>query len=117
MSDDICKHGWSRRFCEQCSQARIIASLKGPGDKGMLANPPDDLVERVGRELARTGYAFAGIDLTDPYTADADYWNSQARAAIAALNAWPGVTTTSWFENGIRKAVLNIPLPQEARDE
>lgn len=83
MSDDICKHGWSRRFCEQCSQARIIASLKGPGDKGMLANPPDDLVERVGRELARTGYAFAGIDLTDPYTADADYWNSQARAAIA----------------------------------
>jgi hypothetical protein len=43
----------------------------------------DDLVERVGRELARTGYAFAGIDLTDPYTADADYWNSQARAAIA----------------------------------
>ena len=45
----------------------------------------DDLVERVGRELARTGYAFAGIDLTDPYTADADYWNSQARAAIAVL--------------------------------
>lgn len=43
----------------------------------------DDLVERVGRDLARTGYAFAGIDLTDPYTADADYWNSQARAAIA----------------------------------
>ena len=45
----------------------------------------DDLVERVGRELARTGYAFAGIDLTDPYTADADYWNSQARAAIAVV--------------------------------
>lgn len=45
----------------------------------------NDLVERVGRELARTGYAFAGIDLTDPYTADADYWNSQARAAIAVV--------------------------------
>ena len=43
----------------------------------------DDLVERVGRELARTGYAFAGVDLTDPYTADADYWNDYARAAIA----------------------------------
>ena len=38
-------------------------------------------------------------------------------AIAAALNAWPGVTTTSWFENSVRKAVLNIPLPQEARDE
>lgn len=41
-----------------------------------------------------------------------------ARAAIvAALNAWPGVTTTSWFENSVRKAVLNIPLPQEVSDD
>lgn len=38
-------------------------------------------------------------------------------AIAAALNAWPGVTTTSWFENSVRKAVLNIPLPLEARDE
>ena len=32
-------------------------------------------------------------------------------AAEALLAAWPGVTTTSWFENSTRKAVLNIPLP------
>ena len=38
-------------------------------------------------------------------------------AIAAALNAWPGVTTTSWFENSVRKAVLNIPLPQDASDE
>ena len=38
-------------------------------------------------------------------------------AIAAALNAWPGVTTTSWFENSVRKAVLNVPLPQGARDE
>ena len=34
-----------------------------------------------------------------------------------AINAWPNVTTTSWFENGVRKAVLNIPLPQEKSGE
>ena len=38
-------------------------------------------------------------------------------AIAAALNAWPGVTTTSWFENGVRKAVMNIPLPQDVSDE
>ena len=36
-------------------------------------------------------------------------------AIAAALNAWPGVTTTSWFENSVRKAVLNIPLPQKEK--
>ena len=40
-----------------------------------------------------------------------------ARASIAAaLSAWPNVTTTSWFENSVRKAVLNIPLPQESNN-
>ena len=38
-------------------------------------------------------------------------------AIAAALNAWPGVTTTSWFENGVRKAVMSIPLPQDVSDE
>ena len=38
-------------------------------------------------------------------------------AAEALLSEWPGVTTTSWFENSTRKAVLNLPLPQESRDE
>lgn len=45
-----------------------------------------------------------------------DEMNS-AHAIAAALNAWFGATTTSWFENGTRKAVLNIPLPLEPRDE
>ena len=58
--------------------------------------------------------AFALLDIYTLWLGDTD----QARAAIAAaLNAWPNVTTTSWFENGIRKAVLNIPLPQEVSDE
>ena len=38
-------------------------------------------------------------------------------AAEALLNAWPGATTTSWFENSTRKAALNLPLPQESRDD
>ena len=71
MSDDICKHGWSRRFCEQCSQARIIASLKGPGDKGMLANPPDDLVERA-RTAAEKVYG-------------TQFFNVEIEAAIAVV--------------------------------
>ena len=37
MSDILCKHGWSRRFCEPCSTAAFIASFKRPGDGGMLA--------------------------------------------------------------------------------
>ena len=61
----------------------------------------DDLVERVGRELARTGYAFAVRHLTDPYTDDADYWNSQARAAIAvvleaAAKVCDGIESETW---------------------
>ena len=38
-------------------------------------------------------------------------------AIAAALAAWPNATITSWFENGVRKAVLNIPLPLEGSDE
>lgn len=53
---------------------------------------------------------FALLDIYTLWLGDTD----QARAAIAAaLSAWPGVTTTSWFEGSTRKAVLNIPLPQE----
>lgn len=68
----------------------------------------NDLVERVARALVSPK--------ADP--SDWRFWTDEARAAIAAaLNAWPNVTTTSWFENGVRKAVLNIPLPQEVSDE
>jgi hypothetical protein len=47
------------------------------------ASAHDELVEKVARALAKAGYAFAGIELTDPYSADADYWNNQTRAALA----------------------------------
>ena len=51
------------------------------------------------------------------YEPEKDQFRREARASIAAaLKAWPGVTTTSWFENGVRKAALNIPLPQEPSD-
>lgn len=73
---------------------------------------PDEVVERVEAVIARQ------MMKTVPYDPGDRMYLSVARAAIAAaLNAWPGVTTTSWFENSVRKAVLNIPLPQEARDE
>jgi hypothetical protein len=45
----------------------------------------DALVEKVGRALAENAYAQTGITLTDPYTPDADHWNSQATAAIALI--------------------------------
>ena len=45
------------------------------------------LVEKVGRALAENAYAQTGITLTDPYTSDADYWNSQAAAAIDLIRA------------------------------
>ena len=52
------------------------------------------------------------------YEPEKEQFRREARASIiAALQAWPGVTTTSWFENSVRKAVLNIPLPQEVSDE
>ena len=38
-------------------------------------------------------------------------------AIAASLAAWPNVTTTSWFENGVRKAAMTLPLPLEASDE
>ena len=66
---------------------------------------PDEVVE-----AARAAYR-EGFEQLDSH-------EKIMRAAIAAaLSAWPNVTTTSWFENGVRKAVLNIPLPQEVSDE
>ena len=41
------------------------------------------LVEKVARELAENGYAQSNIKLADPYTADAEFWNAQATAALA----------------------------------
>ena len=53
---------------------------------------PRETLEAAARAMAKAGYGFAGIELTDPYTADAEYWDHTARAAcLAMLKAWPGM--------------------------
>ena len=74
---------------------------------------PDEVVEAA----ARAAWKLKDQRLWEILKATQPNWQDEARASIAAaLNAWPGVTTTSWFENGVRKAALNIPLPQEPSD-
>ena len=46
-------------------------------------------------------------------TMETEFHLSWARSIAAALSAWPGVTTTSWFQDSGFKAALNLPLPQE----
>ena len=81
---------------------------------------PDEVVEAAASDIVQTlqsiasenGLTMAGIEEA------MDGFREVARASIvAALNAWPNVMTTSWFENSVRKAVLNIPLPPEASDD
>lgn len=80
---------------------------------------PPEAVEAAARALYEAWCAFHGVTETSRPWEDIDDDDeernacvAEARAAIrAALESWPGVTTTSWFENGVRKAVLNIPLP------
>ena len=75
---------------------------------------PDEVVEAA----ARAAWKLKDQRLWEILKATQPNWQDEARASIAAaLNAWPGVTTTSWFENSVRKAVLNIPLPQEVSDD
>ena len=75
---------------------------------------PDEVVEAA----ARAAWKLKDQRLWEILKATQPNWQDEARASIAAaLNAWPGVTTTSWFENSARKAVLNIPLLQEVSDE
>lgn len=84
---------------------------------------PDEVVEAAAKAIYEAWCAFHGVTETsmpwdDVCGEERDACIAEARASIvAALNAWPGVTTTSWFENGVRKAVLNIPLPQEKSDD
>lgn len=48
----------------------------------------DNLVEKVAKALARQAYSTGGMErVTDPYTPDAEYWDGQARVAIAAARA------------------------------
>ena len=77
---------------------------------------PPEALEAAARAMAKAGYGFAGIELTDPYTADADYWDHTARAAIAAaINAWPGMTWACRGK-GTPPHLLFLPLPTEKRE-
>ena len=67
---------------------------------------PPEALEAAARAMAKAGYGFAGIELTDPYTADAEYWDHTARAAcLAMLEAWP------WQKHGIHhRHDVSIPF-------
>ena len=73
-------------------------------------NVPPEALEAAARAMAKAGYGFAGIELTDPYTADAEYWDHTARAAcLAMLKAWPGMRVKAVL---LADTVL-LPLPKE----
>jgi sugar phosphate isomerase/epimerase len=74
---------------------------------------PPSVLEAAARAMAKAGYGFAGIELTDPYTADAEYWGHTARAALlAGLKAWPGMSTGPNIY-GRQDAVMHLPLPPQ----
>ena len=103
-----------------CAQG---AQRPGTNPSG-IAIPPAAL-EAGARAMAKAGYAFSGIELTDPYTADADYWDCCTRATcLAMLSAWPGMLADGDLapgENGPPLHLVNaiiLPLPpQENSDE
>ena len=110
MDDVVCKHGWSRRFCEPCSSAHIISQLKGPRHMGMLAIKPDQIPDAVADSM-REFFHTRG---------DAQ------RAIAAALNAWPGMKLENlcgWVMDGPdlpyveEAASIILPLPQENSDD
>ena len=80
---------------------------------------PPAALEAGARAMAKAGYDFAAIEITDPYTADADYWNHTARAAcLAMLEAWPGMATEFRRDSymGWDGNLIILPLT-EASDE
>lgn len=78
---------------------------------------PPAALEAAARAMAKAGYGFAGIELTDPYTADADYWDHTARAAcLAMVQAWPGMSIEK-FAPWSKDRIIHLPLPQETSDE
>ncbi len=84
----------------------------------MTITIPPEALEAAARAMAKAGYGFAGIELTDPYTADSDYWDHIAHAAIrAALTAWPGMGPIrtdqpigDWCD---KLPAIILPLPKE----
>jgi hypothetical protein len=78
---------------------------------------PPAALEAGARAMAKAGYDFAAIEITDPYTADADYWNHTARAAcLAMLAAWPGMREGFGTDNQGHYDTIILPLT-EASDE
>ena len=75
---------------------------------------PREALEAAARAMAKAGYGFAGIELTDPYTADAEYWDHTARAAcLAMLRAWPGMVQYPVMEIDCTPPKIVLPLPTE----
>ena len=80
---------------------------------------PPSALEAGARAMAKAGYAFSGIELTDPYTADADYWDCCTRAAfLAIVENWEGTHLGAPWVIGVPNATsIILPLPQEASDD
>lgn len=85
----------------------------------MGINIPPEALEAAARAMAKAGYGFTGIELTDPYTADAEYWDTVARAAcLAMLKHWPGMSDIPSCEaDGTRyPRVIHLPINTENTD-
>ena len=101
MDEVVCKHGWSRRFCEPCSSANLIAQLKGPRDMGMLAIKPNHIPEPVWHTAMST---YHRVIRKNPGMA----WQA---AIAAAITRWPHVALSTHVEEGRR-----IILPLHEKD-
>lgn len=106
MDDVVCKHGWSRRFCEPCSSAHIIAQLKGPRDMGMLATKPENVPEPVWQTAMSTYHK----------TIKKRPGSAWQEAIAAALSAWPGMSQFHFSDNLGTFPALILPLTQENGD-
>lgn len=106
MNDVVCKHGWSRRFCEPCSSAHIISQLKGPRDMGMLAIKPENVPDAVWHTAMST---YHKAIKKRPGSA----WQE---AIAAALNAWPGMAGAWYDEKNDKPTAIYLPLTQEPID-
>jgi len=103
MDDVVCKHGQSRRFCEPCSSAHLIAQLKGPRDMGMLAIKPENVPEVVWHTAMSTYHK----------TIKKRPGSAWQEAIAAALSAWPGAFRNDMEEAaGVRRRII-LPLPTQ----
>lgn len=78
---------------------------------------PDEVVEAAARAITMALVLAVEDDCRACALTDEERMELAQASIAAALSEWPGVTTTSWFENSTRKAVLNLPLPLEVSDD